>query len=208
MTQNFNFQTFENTPVIGIIRGFSKEVILEIAGIYAEVGFSTIEVTMNTPNVSEIISELIEKFPGLNVGAGTVCTIQDLNIALKSGASFIVTPVIDTEVISACISKNIPIFPGAYTPSEIYTAAKLGATAVKVFPATQLGSQYIKDVLAPLNNVKLIPTGGVHKDNIQDFFNVGSYGVGMGSSLFDKQFIADKDYNKLLAHFQSIKDKL
>ena len=118
--------------------------------------------------------------------------------------SFIVTPVINEEVIQSCVSQGIPIFPGAFTPTEIYKAWSLGASAVKVFPATQLGVTYIKDVSAPLNDIKLLPTGGVSKTNIKSFFEAGAYGVGMGSSLFDKQLISDQNYTALKEHFKSI----
>ena len=122
------------------------------------------------------------------------------------GAQYIVTPILNKEVIQRSVAGKTPIFPGAFSPSEIYTAWNLGATAVKVFPATHLGPQYIKDVLAPLQDIRLLPTGGVTKDNMASYFNAGAVGVGLGSMLFDKNLILRKDYNALTQHFIQIKE--
>ena len=204
MERHYKQVLFDKMPVVGIVRNVPLNVIEAILPYYKKAGFTTLEITMNSENVCEIISRLSEDNPDMNIGAGTVCTMADLKKALDAGASFIVTPVLDKEVVNQCIKENIPIFPGAYTPLEIYTADKLGATAVKIFPATQLGPGYVKDVLAPLPNLKLLPTGGVSVDNIASFFKVGAIGVGMGSSLFDKTLIASKDYDGLFQHFKKI----
>ena len=96
------------------------------------------------------------------------------------------------------------VFPGALTPTEIYNAHILGATAIKVFPATNLGAKYIQDILAPLDNIKLIAVGGVSKDNMKSFFSNGCYGVGMGGALFPRKVIKELSNEKLQKHFQSI----
>jgi len=157
----FSWNKYNQNPIVGILRGLTTEEVLKIMPSYVKTGFYTIEITMNSPKVAETIATLAKEYPELNVGAGTVCTMEDLKIALDAGSQFIVTPIINEEVIKHCVANNIPIFPGAYTPTEIYKAWSWGASAVKVFPATQLGVQYIKDVLAPLNEIKLLPTGGV-----------------------------------------------
>ncbi len=193
---------------MGIIRGLDMETILRIAEVYKEAGLSTLEVTMNTPDAIKIISTLRKEFPELNIGAGTVCSANDLKMALEAGSQFIVTPILDEEVIKNCVAQNIPIFPGAFTPTEIYRAWNLGASAVKVFPATQLGPQYIKDILGPLNEIQLVPTGGVSKDNIKSFFQAGAFGAGLGGSLFNKELIAKGDYEGLKNHFKSYKKEL
>ncbi len=205
---SFSWERYYKSPIVGIVRGLERETVLNIAKTYLDAGLSTLEITMNTPGVVTLISTLRKEFPELNVGAGTVCTIKDLKIALEAGAQFIVTPVIDEDVIKNCVNRNIPIFPGAFTPTEIYKAWHLGASAVKVFPATQLGPQYIKDVLAPLNEIKLVPTGGVSRDNIKSFFEAGAVGVGMGSSLLNKEFIANNDFEGLKNHFICIKNEI
>lgn len=199
----FSWKKFYETPVVGIFRGFSIEKIQQIIPVYIESGFHTVEVTMNSPESKKSITMLASKYPNLNVGAGTVCSMNDLNDALNAGAQFIVTPIVNVEIINHCVVQKIPIFPGAYTPTEIYQAWNLGASAVKVFPATQLGVNYIKDILGPLNHIKLLPTGGVHQNNITQFMDAGCIGVGMGSSLFDEKLIGNLSALKM--HFDEVK---
>ena len=204
----FSWELFDEAPVVGIVRGIPLEKVLKIAEVYVESGLTTIEITMNTEGATEIITALRKRFPQLNVGAGTVCSLLDLTNAVNAGAQFIVTPIIDAEVIIKSVELNIPIFPGAYTPTEIYNAWKLGASAVKIFPATQLGTQYIKDIAAPLNKIKLLPTGGVSVANINSFFQSGAIGVGMGSSLFDKKMVDEENFEGLKKHFITIKNQI
>ncbi|SFB00181.1 bifunctional 4-hydroxy-2-oxoglutarate aldolase/2-dehydro-3-deoxy-phosphogluconate aldolase [Algoriphagus aquimarinus] len=202
------WKRYKEAPIVGIIRGQSLEAVLKIAHAYEDAGLTTLEITMNTPGAAIMISTLRSEFPSLNIGAGTVCKLDDLREAIDAGAQFIVTPIIDETVIEHAVDENIPIFPGAFSPSEIYKAWSLGASAVKLFPATQLGPQFIKDVLGPLDQVKLLPTGGVSKDNIKSFFQAGAYGVGMGSSLIDKKLVSDEDFESLKKHFESIKAEI
>ncbi len=203
--KSFSWELFNQTPVVGILRGLPPELVRQVAKAYLEAGFHTLEITMNTAGAPDMIMTLKREHPRLNVGAGTVCSMEDLEIALGAGAEFIVTPVVSEEVIKAAVKKGVPVFPGAFTPTEIYKAWSLGASAVKVFPATQLGVQYIKDVMAPLDTVKLLPTGGIHLANIRAYFEAGATGVGMASSLFDKKLLASGDFTGLGAHFREIK---
>ncbi|MDT0551862.1 bifunctional 4-hydroxy-2-oxoglutarate aldolase/2-dehydro-3-deoxy-phosphogluconate aldolase [Urechidicola vernalis] len=204
MTAVFNQNLFDQMPVIGILRNASLESIEKILPYYKKAGFTNLEITMNSKNVETIIQKLSSENSDMNIGAGTVCSLDDLKRALNAGATFIVTPILNTEVINYCRTHQIPVFPGAFSPTEIYNATNLGATAVKVFPATQLGVSYIKDILAPLNNAKLLPTGGVSKQNIAAFLNAGAIGVGMGGSLFDKKLIESENFDQLFQHFKEI----
>lgn len=202
------WELYKKAPIVGIIRGQSLGTVLKIAQAYEDAGLTTLEITMNTPGAASMISVLRSKFPSLNIGAGTVCNLSELREAVDAGAQFIVTPIIDETVIEHAVDENIPIFPGAFSPSEIYKAWSLGASVVKLFPATQLGVQFIKDVLGPLDQVKLLPTGGVSKDNIKSFFQAGACGVGMGSSLIDKKMVNERDFESLKNHFVSIKAEI
>lgn len=204
----FKHSLFEKMPVVGILRNLALADILSIIPAYIRAGFTTLEITLNSPNATQTILQLGKKFPELNIGAGTVCDMEDLTNALDAGASFIVMPIFDEEVVKYCNERNIPVFPGAFTPSEIYRAAKAGATAVKVFPATKLGPEYIKDVLAPLSHVKLLPTGGVSLANIAEFFRAGAIGVGMGSTLFPNELVSAKDKEGLYEHFLKVANQV
>ncbi len=207
--QPFSWELFYKAPVVGIIRGLQPDDINQILPVYRKAGLTTIEITMNTAGAEAIIQNAIKHHSeGLNIGAGTVCTLDDLDKALAAGAQFIVTPVINKKVIKACVKQGIPIFPGAFTPSEIYKAWSLGASMVKVYPATSLGPEYIKDVKAPLNQLKLMPTGGISFDNMAAYFKAGADGLGIGSHLFDKTLIQEKDWEGLESHLQDFVERM
>jgi 2-dehydro-3-deoxyphosphogluconate aldolase/(4S)-4-hydroxy-2-oxoglutarate aldolase len=205
----FSWKLFKKAPIVGIVRNISFEDIKQILPIFREAGLTTIEITMNTPGAEAIIRYALENEQnGLNIGAGTVCSKEDLNVALDAGAQFIVTPVINKKVIKSCVKKGVPIFPGAFTPTEIYNAWTLGASMVKIYPATSLGPEYIKDLKAPMSQLKLLPTGGVGLDNMSDFLKTGANGLGIGGQLFDKKLIQEKNWEGLRAHFQQFVQKL
>jgi 2-dehydro-3-deoxyphosphogluconate aldolase/(4S)-4-hydroxy-2-oxoglutarate aldolase len=204
MKNEFKADKFDEMPVIGILRNVPLPDIEAILPFYIKAGFTNLEVTMNSTGAEEMIRYLSENFPSLNIGAGTVCDKNDLKRAVKAGASFIVTPVVDEKVIKKCVKWGIPIFPGAFSPLEIYTASKYGATGVKVFPANHLGPSYIKDVLAPFQHLKLYPTGGVNLENISAYFKAGAKGLGMGGTLFLASLMETKDYENLGLHFEKV----
>ncbi|MEM9885765.1 MAG: bifunctional 4-hydroxy-2-oxoglutarate aldolase/2-dehydro-3-deoxy-phosphogluconate aldolase [Bacteroidota bacterium] len=200
--QTFSESRFLQTPVVGILRGYTQAEVLQIAEIYQGAGFTNIEITMNTPNALAIIERLAEQYAGkLNVGAGTVLTIEVVDAVLVAGGQFIVSPVTDVDLIRYCTSKNIPVFPGAYTPTEIYQAWQAGARMVKVFPARDLGPTYIKDVLAPLDQLELMPTGGVTLENLEAYLEAGAKAFGMGGYLFDQALIEQENWEALRQHF-------
>ena len=205
----FSWALFQKAPIVGIIRAISTDDVTQLLPLYREAGLTTLEITMNTPEAEALIHHARDYYgDSLNIGAGTVCTTADLTKALAAGAQFIVTPIINKSVIHSCVGQGIPIFPGAFTPTEIYEAWSLGATMVKVFPATSLGPGYMKDVKAPLDQVKLLPTGGVTLDNMAEFIRAGADGVGIGSQLFDKALIQAKNWAGLKAHFGKFVQRL
>jgi len=205
----FSWALFQKSPIVGIVRNISLDDLKQILPIYKEAGLTTIEITMNTPGADEMIRYAVEyESENLNIGAGTVCTKEDLELALDAGAKFIVTPIISKKVIKSCVKKGIPIFPGAFTPTEIYNAWSLGATMVKIYPATSLGPEYIKDLKAPMNQLKLLPTGGVGLENMSNFLKAGANGLGIGGQLFDKKLIHDKNWQGLSDHFKQFVQKL
>jgi 2-dehydro-3-deoxyphosphogluconate aldolase/(4S)-4-hydroxy-2-oxoglutarate aldolase len=198
----FSWDLFNKMPVVGIIRGLSVDEIEFVLPIYKEAGFTTIEITLNTPEALSVISSLVNQYNGeLNVGAGTVCTLDDLAAAVNAGANFIVTPIFKAEVVKKCVSMEVPIFPGAFSPTEIYEAWELGASMVKLYPASVVGPAYVSAVLAPLNKVKLMPTGGIHLSNMLAFMKAGATSLGIGSELFDKKIIQKRDSEAMLNHF-------
>ena len=189
-------ETFARLPLVGILRGFSMEATAASVQAALRGGLSNLEITMNTPGAAEQI-RLVSELAGTqaNVGAGTVCSLATLDAALAAGASFIVTPVVAEEVIVECVKRGVPVFPGAFTPTEIHRAWSLGATLVKLFPADCFGPGYVKAVKAPLDGVKLMPTGGVSLDNITEYRRAGADAFGLGSPLFDSKQVAAENWD-------------
>lgn len=131
------------------------------------------------------------------VGAGTVLDAESANRSIQAGAQFLVTPAFVPDVIEVGRTHGIPVVCGAFTPTEILMAWRAGATYVKVFPAGQLGPGYIKDVLAPLPDMLLVPTGGVNLQNCAAFLAAGAYTVAIGSQLVDKKLVQQRDWTAL-----------
>ena len=205
----FSWERFLSVPIIGILRNIPIEDVAQILPRYIKAGLTTVEITMDTPNAETIIRFALDRYSEkLNIGAGTVCNITDLNRAVEAGAQFIVTPIIDEQVINVCVRDQLPIFPGAYTPSEIYRAWTLGASMVKVFPATALGMNYVRELGGPLKQIKLLPTGGIGLDNFWGFLEAGAAGLGIGGQLFDKKIIKDRNWEALTEHFEKFVKKI
>lgn len=128
------------------------------------------EVTFRTEAAEESIRRMSEKYPDMLVGAGTVLTIEQVDRAVKAGAKFIVSPGFDPEIVDYCLSKDIPVFPGCITPSEVAQAAKRGMKVVKFFPAEQAGGvSMIKAMAAPYTMMKFMPTGGINAKNLKEY---------------------------------------
>ncbi len=204
MKEAFSWEIFEKTPIVAIMRNLPSSQLLQVLTCMKEAGVTTVEITMNSKDAISSIKAMANHFGDeMNIGAGTVCNLPDMHEALDAGAKFIVMPVVEQDVINFCVIHDIPVFPGAYTPSEIFKAWQLGAPLVKVFPASALGPAYIKDVLAPLNYLKLLPTGGVTMDNIKAYLQAGAKGVGVGSSLVPGEFLKKEDWKGLTDHMKA-----
>jgi 2-dehydro-3-deoxyphosphogluconate aldolase/(4S)-4-hydroxy-2-oxoglutarate aldolase len=193
-----DISSFKKTPILGILRGAEKKSIEPLVETVIEAGLKTLEITMNTPGAPELIRKAKQVSRGrLTLGAGTVLTMPDLKSALKSGASFIVMPVLIKDVVKYCLKSKIPVFPGALTPQEIYEAWNSGATMVKVFPAKFFGPEYFREIKGPFNNIELLACGGVTPENMKDYFFSGASAVSFGASVFRKDWLANKDFKSI-----------
>jgi 2-dehydro-3-deoxyphosphogluconate aldolase/(4S)-4-hydroxy-2-oxoglutarate aldolase len=185
---NFAFlEEFRKTPFLGIARGLPPEQALNCAETCAKAKLKFIEVPLNTANASLALKSLCKEGEkrGLIVGAGTVLTEQDLQIALDCEAKFVVTPGTNSAVVKICVQENIPCIPGALTPTEIMRAFMLGATAVKVFPVSALGGEkYIKELRGPFKKIPLLACGGIKESNVKDYFETACDFVSFGASIF------------------------
>ncbi|HEY6228882.1 MAG TPA: bifunctional 4-hydroxy-2-oxoglutarate aldolase/2-dehydro-3-deoxy-phosphogluconate aldolase [Verrucomicrobiae bacterium] len=199
---------FDSTlAVVGILRGFTTSQVIEIVKAALRGGLRNLEITMGSAETPQQIQEARQiAGDGMCVGAGTVLNLELLEKALAAGASFVVTPVLNDEVIEECVRRKIPVFPGAYSPTEILRAWELGATMVKVFPAETLGPSYIKALKAPLPQVKLMPTGGVDLKMLAAYKKAGADGFGVGSPLFDRARVEAGDWNWVEAQCRAFVD--
>jgi 2-dehydro-3-deoxyphosphogluconate aldolase/(4S)-4-hydroxy-2-oxoglutarate aldolase len=177
----------ESAGVIAIIRARTDAGLLEGARALARGGVTALEITLNTPGARDWLPRLRDELGagGVLVGAGTILDAGDARAALDAGAQFIVTPTLQPESIAVCRERGVPICCGAFTPTEALAAQRAGAEFVKIFPAATPGPGYIRDLLAPLPFLKLVPTGGVTPENAAAFLRAGAVAVGAGSALYD-----------------------
>jgi len=172
-------------------------------------GMGIIEITWNSAEPAKLIAELRETFPHCLIGTGTVLTLADLEDAIACGSQFCFTPHVNSELIRKAIQSEIPIIPGALTPTEIVTAWQLGASAVKVFPVQSLGgTDYIKSLQGPLGNIPLIPTGGVTLENALAFIQSGAIAVGLSGQLFPANLIESEDWEGIKERAEVLQTKL
>lgn len=172
-----------STRIVAIVRDRTGAHLRAACETLLDAGVSVLEVTTNTPGAAAVVADLVAA-GATEVGMGTVRTVEHVRMAADAGASFIVTPTVSLAVGAAAAAAGLRWYPGAATPTEIETAWTAGATAVKVFPAGVLGGvRFIREVRAPLDDVALIPTGGVQVADIADYLAAGALAVGMGSPL-------------------------
>ncbi|MBU4252747.1 MAG: bifunctional 4-hydroxy-2-oxoglutarate aldolase/2-dehydro-3-deoxy-phosphogluconate aldolase [Candidatus Omnitrophica bacterium] len=193
-----NVINFKEKPILGILRGADGSIIEPLVETVIEAGLGALEITMNTAGAPELIRKTKQIAAGrLTLGAGTVLSMPDLKLALKSGATFIVMPVLVKEVMAFCVKKKIPVFPGALTPGEIYQAWNAGATMVKVFPAKFFGPEYFRELKGPFNKIELLACGGVTSENLKNYFVSGASAVSFGASIFRKDWLGNKDFKAI-----------
>ncbi len=194
-------QTLESTGVIAVIRVNKADMLNYIVDALLQGGVKALEITMTTPNAIEIIQQISQAVGDVFlIGAGTVLDAQTAQAVIFAGAQFVVSPVFKPEVVEMAHRYDRPVFPGAFTPTEILQAWENGADVVKVFPAGRLGPQYFKDIHGPLPQIKLTPTGGVNLQNTADFIRAGASFVGVGTALLDREMIQNKNWRALSEH--------
>ena len=143
-----------------------------LAKALVEGGLPCAEVTFRTEAAEESIRIMTKEFPEMIVGAGTVLTIDQVDRAVTAGAKFIVSPGFDPEIVDYCLEKDIPVYPGCITPSEVAQAVKRGLKVIKFFPAEQFGGlSTIKALAAPYTGIKFMPTGGVSAKNLESYLS-------------------------------------
>jgi 2-dehydro-3-deoxyphosphogluconate aldolase/(4S)-4-hydroxy-2-oxoglutarate aldolase len=196
MMKNYIINVLLEEKLIVVLRNIEDKYIDQVVESLKSGGGRLFEITLDNERAFEKI-ERLSKDKDLFVGAGTVIDNISCKMAIDSGAKFIVTPVVNMKVIDICKSYGVPAIIGAMTPTEIFQAYKAGADIVKVFPAGNLGSSYIKNLRGPLTQIPIMVTGGINSSNIVEFKKQGVEMFGIGSSLVSEQTIYEGNFKKL-----------
>jgi 2-dehydro-3-deoxyphosphogluconate aldolase / (4S)-4-hydroxy-2-oxoglutarate aldolase len=173
-------------PIVGLLRRAEPALAAAAAGAAAGGGLRAVEVTMDGDDPLAQIAAIAREVPEVALGAGTVLSIEEARAALDAGATFIVSPHFDAELVGFCAGAGVPVFPGAATATEVVQAWRAGATMVKLFPAGALGAGYVRALLEPLRRIDLLVTGGVSADNLTSFLDAGARGAAVGGWLFPR----------------------
>lgn len=183
--------------IIAIVRLDSAEYFLEVAQALKAGGVSVVEFTLTTPGALDMLKNVSARFGDeMLIGAGTVLDPETARTAILSGGEFIVTPTFNPATIEMCKHYGKPIVAGAMTPTEMLNSWQAGADLIKVFPVGNIGGvDYIKSVLAPLRQLRLVPTGGVNADNAASYLKAGAAVVAVGGGLVDKNSVKRGDWN-------------
>jgi len=197
------------SKAIAVIRMTDAAKLAKAAAALRKGGVMALEVTMTVPGAVEIIRTMArDKEPGVLVGAGTVLDASTASDVIAAGADFVVSPVMDTDMVRACREAEVLVVPGAFTPTEIVAAWRAGADIVKVFPATSLGPQFFRDLRGPLPHIRLMPTGGVSLENAREFIAAGACCVGIGTALLDRKTIDADDWEALASRARRLVESL
>lgn len=184
--------------LVAIVRLDDLSIAAELTTALTDGGIRAIEFTLTNMDALPVIAKMRRLVDNsVVIGAGSVISAEQVWAVADAGAQFVVSPVWKRAVNSACQEVDLPFMPGAFTPTEILQAWEWGASAVKVFPANHLGKRYIKDVLAPLPHLRLMPTGGVNLDNMREYLDYGAFALGVGSSLINNEAVAGRDWQRL-----------
>lgn len=165
-------ESFEKLGVVPVVVLEDAKDAVPLATALVKGGLPCAEVTFRTEAAEESIRLMMEQFPKMLVGAGTVLAVEQVDAAVRAGAKFIVSPGFDAEIVDYCIKNEIPVFPGCITPSEVAQAVKRGLKVVKFFPAEPAGGiSMIKAMAAPYVGLKFMPTGGIDAKNLEDYLS-------------------------------------
>jgi len=159
-------------------------------------GFTIVEFTLTIPSVFALIRRFSQR-DGLVVGAGTVLSTAEVEKALAAGAQFIVSPVLDLDVVRAAVDADVAVLPGVHTPTEMVTAYRAGAPLQKLFPAPGIGPAYVRACLGPLPFLRLVPTNGITPENASAWLGAGAFALGINSAIFDAAELAERRFDRI-----------
>jgi len=177
--------------LVPVLRAPSADDALAISEVLCKAGLTALEITLTVPGAVEVIRTLAKRFgKDLLVGAGTVLDVKAAAACIDVGATFIISPSLELEVVAHCNQAGVAVLPGALTPTEIVKAWRSGADMVKVFPCSAVGgASYLKAVKAPLPHIEMVPTGGVSLETAAAFIKAGAAALGVGGDLVDLEAV-------------------
>lgn len=179
--------------IVAILRGVDPAHVKRVVEALYSGGVRVLEITLNSPGALQQIRELSREYHDkMLIGAGTVLDMDGARAARDAGAAFLISPGLDIDVVKYTRQHHLVSIPGAYTPTEIMHAHKAGADIVKIFPVND--AAYIRNVSAPLDHIRMMPTGGINTTNIHEFHKAGAVAFGIGSALVGKTSVIDENY--------------
>ncbi|KAG0627854.1 hypothetical protein M758_2G233000 [Ceratodon purpureus] len=198
LARKATFERIQSCGAIACLRSENEEVAVSAGRAALDGGISVLEVTMRTPGASQVIKKLGHEYPSATIGAGTVLTWQDGEIAKEAGATFLMSPVTDQELIQVHTSSTVLFIPGAMTPSEILQARRWGASCVKLYPVSLMGGiQYVKMLKLLFPSLPIIPANGISLDAVESYLQVGSTAVVTSNAIFNKTALVQHDYDQI-----------
>lgn len=198
-------EVFRKNPVMAIMRNIPLEKTIDYAQAVFDGGVAIYEVAMNSVHGVEQIAMLKKHFGDKALfGAGTAVTTDLAKAALDAGADFLLTPSSPAEVLAYCAKNNVGFLPGVFSPTDVGLCLSYGFSTLKLFPAGDMPFSYVKNLKGPFDTTDYVAIGGVSPDNIGDFFKAGYIGVGMGSNLFPKEYLAGNAWDKATAAIKEL----
>ncbi|SFJ82057.1 2-keto-3-deoxy-phosphogluconate aldolase [Halobacillus dabanensis] len=192
------FHQVVESGVVAVIRKVPEHAVEQVCESLIKGGVNALEVTVDDPNGLAAIRKLTTAFKGKAIiGAGTVLDSETAKQAIDSGAEFIVSPVLNEDVVKTTLRYGKLSVPGVMTPTEAITAYEMGVDMVKVFPASSVGASFIKNMKGPLPQIPIMTTGGVDLDNAADFIRAGAVAIGAGGNLVNHTLIAEGNFAEL-----------
>jgi len=194
MTKHTVRGRIEEVGIIPSLRPPSLEGARFAADALLQAGIPILEITASAPGAPDVIAALVRAFPKMVVGAGMVLDLEIARSCAKAGAAFLTSHTIDADVIHFGVEEGVLVIPGAMTPTEVMTAARLGADLVKIFPCTQLGGgSYIRALKGPLPHVHLVASGGVNQHTAGDFIHAGAAAISVGTELIPRRAVEERE---------------
>jgi 2-dehydro-3-deoxyphosphogluconate aldolase/(4S)-4-hydroxy-2-oxoglutarate aldolase len=191
---NETLSRIADSGVVAVLRGVDADQLVAIAEALQAGGVDVVEITADTPAVTDLIGTLTGTFDDLVVGTGTVLDAETAQATIAAGASFVVSPSLHEDVVETCNRYGVVCAPGVMTPTEAIRGYEAGADFVKVFPAKTVGPAHLGAMQGPLGQIPMLPTGGVGPDNAGDYIEAGAFAIGAGGALVDYEAAARGDY--------------